>query len=109
MFGSGSGDVGGIGHREHRERSQAERVTGLGCQAGRGSSKPACSPASKTSTPQRSYYVPEWQYEWLTARPLLNFAHAIGGRGYRLLNEGAQSYNRLEGRTYVHLPTFDTG
>jgi len=23
--------------------------------------------------PQRSYYVPEWQYEWLTARPLLNF------------------------------------
>jgi len=31
--------------------------------------------------PQRSYYVPEWQYEWLTARPLLNFAHATGARG----------------------------
>ena len=26
--------------------------------------------------PQRSYYVPESQYEWLTQRPLLNFAHA---------------------------------
>ncbi len=28
--------------------------------------------------PQRTYYVPEWQYEWLTARSLLNFAHATG-------------------------------
>jgi len=46
--------------------------------------------------------VPEWQYEWLTARPLLNFAHAIGGRGYRLLNEGAQSYTvSRDGRTYT--------
>src|SRR5882724_13474006 len=53
--------------------------------------------------PQRSYYVPESQYEWLTQRPLLNFAHAQGARGYRLLNEGAKSY-RLEGRAYVHLP-----
>ena len=41
--------------------------------------------------PQRSYYVPEWQYEWLTARPMLNFAHATGGRGYRLLNDGARA------------------
>src|SRR5256885_11717383 len=30
--------------------------------------------------PQRSYYVPESQYEWLTQRPLLNFAHAQGAR-----------------------------
>lgn len=52
--------------------------------------------------PQRSYYVPEWQYEWLTARPLLNFAHAVGARGYRLLNEGAQSYTvSRDGRTYT--------
>ena len=34
--------------------------------------------------PQRSYYVPEWQYELLTARPLVNFAHATGARGYRV-------------------------
>src|SRR2546427_12627941 len=55
--------------------------------------------------PQRSYYVPEWQYEWLTARPLLNFAHAIGGRGYRLVNEGAQTHTGpRDGRTYpLHL------
>jgi ABC-type transport system substrate-binding protein len=46
--------------------------------------------------------VPEWQYEWLTARPLLNFAHATGARGYRLLNEGAQSYTvSRDGRTYT--------
>jgi len=52
--------------------------------------------------PQRSYYVPEWQYEWLTARPLLNFAHAVGARGYRLQNEGAQSYTvSRDGRTYT--------
>ncbi len=52
--------------------------------------------------PQRSYYVPEWQYEWLTARPLLNFAHAVGARGYRLMNEGAQSYTvSRDGRTYT--------
>src|SRR4029450_9871633 len=43
--------------------------------------------------PQRSYYVPESQYEWLTQRPLLNFAHAEGARGYRLLHEGAKRYN----------------
>lgn len=52
--------------------------------------------------PQRSYYVPEWQYEWLTARPMLNFAHAVGARGYRLLNEGAQSYTvSKNGKTYT--------
>jgi peptide/nickel transport system substrate-binding protein len=52
--------------------------------------------------PQRSYYVPEWQYEWLTSRPLLNFAHATGGRGYRLLNEGAKNYTvSRDGRTYT--------
>src|SRR5436190_1656284 len=52
--------------------------------------------------PQRSYYVPESQYEWLTQRPLLNFAHAVGARGYRLLNEGAQSYTvSRDGRTYT--------
>ncbi len=52
--------------------------------------------------PQRSYYAPEWQYEWLTARPLLDFAHAPGARGYRLLNEGAQSYTvSRDGRTYT--------
>jgi len=52
--------------------------------------------------PQRSYYVPEWQYEWLTARPLLNFAHATGARGYRLLNEGARSYTvSRDGKTYT--------
>jgi ABC-type transport system substrate-binding protein len=52
--------------------------------------------------PQRSYYVPESQYEWLTQRPLLNFAHAEGARGYRLLNEGASSYTvSKDGRTYT--------
>src|SRR5438034_8062921 len=52
--------------------------------------------------PQRSYYVPESQYEWLTQRPLLNFAHAEGARGYRLLNEGARSYTvSRDGRTYT--------
>src|ERR1044072_196258 len=47
--------------------------------------------------PQRSYSVPESQYEWLTQRPLLNFAHAEGARGYRLLNEGAKSYTVSRG------------
>jgi peptide/nickel transport system substrate-binding protein len=52
--------------------------------------------------PQRSYYVPESQYEWLTQRPLLNFAHAEGARGYRLLNEGARNYTvSRDGRTYT--------
>jgi peptide/nickel transport system substrate-binding protein len=51
--------------------------------------------------PQRSYYVPEWQYEWLTARMLLNFAHKQGARGYRLLNDGASSYTvSRNGKTY---------
>ena len=50
--------------------------------------------------PQRSYYVPESQYEWLTQRPLLNFAHAQGARGYRIVNEGARSYSvSRDGRT----------
>jgi ABC-type transport system substrate-binding protein len=52
--------------------------------------------------PQRSYYVPEWQYEWLTARMMLNFAHATGGRGYRLVNDGASSYTvSRNGKTYT--------
>jgi len=52
--------------------------------------------------PQRSYYVPESQYEWMTQRPLLNFAHAEHARGYRLLNEGARSYTvSRDGRTYT--------
>jgi ABC-type transport system substrate-binding protein len=52
--------------------------------------------------PQRSYYVPEWQYEWLTARMMLNFAHATGGRGYRLVNDGVSSYTvSRNGKTYT--------
>jgi peptide/nickel transport system substrate-binding protein len=52
--------------------------------------------------PARSYYVPEWQYEWLTGRMLLNYAHATGARGYRLVNDGAQSYTvSRDGRTYT--------
>src|SRR4249919_2135779 len=52
--------------------------------------------------PQRSYYVPEWQYEWLTARMMLNFAHATGGRGYRLVNDGVRSYTvSRNGKTYT--------
>jgi peptide/nickel transport system substrate-binding protein len=52
--------------------------------------------------PQRSYYVPEAQYEWLTQRPLLNFAHAEAARGYRILNEGASRYTvSRDGRTYT--------
>ena len=52
--------------------------------------------------PQRSYYVPEWQYEWLTGRMLLNFEHATGGRGYRLVNDGAKSYTvSRDGKTYT--------
>src|SRR6266536_2883800 len=51
--------------------------------------------------PQRSYYVPEWQYEWLTGRMMLNFAHAVGGRGYRLLNDGAKNFTvSKNGKTY---------
>jgi peptide/nickel transport system substrate-binding protein len=52
--------------------------------------------------PQRSYYVPEWQYEWLTARMMLNFAHATGGRGYRIQNDGASSYTvSKNGKVYT--------
>jgi len=52
--------------------------------------------------PQRSYYVPEWQYEWLTARMMLNFAHATGGRGYRLVNDGVSSYTvSRNGKVYT--------
>jgi len=52
--------------------------------------------------PQRSYYVPEWQYEWLTGRMMLNFAHALGGRGYRLLNDGAKNFTvSKNGKTYT--------
>jgi len=52
--------------------------------------------------PQRSYYVPEWQYEWLTARMMLNFAHATGGRGYRLVNDGVSSYTvSKNGKVYT--------
>jgi ABC-type oligopeptide transport system substrate-binding subunit len=52
--------------------------------------------------PQRSYYVPEWQYEWLTARMMLNFAHKTGGRGYRLVNDGVSSYTvSKNGKTYT--------
>jgi peptide/nickel transport system substrate-binding protein len=52
--------------------------------------------------PQRSYYVPEWQYEWLTGRMMLNYAHQTGGRGYRLLNDGARSYTvSRDGKTYT--------
>jgi peptide/nickel transport system substrate-binding protein len=51
--------------------------------------------------PQRSYYVPEWQYEWLTGRMLLNFSHKVGKRGYRLYNDGARSYTvSRDGKTY---------
>jgi len=52
--------------------------------------------------PQRSYYVPEWQYEWLSGRMLLNFAHQLGGRGYRLVNDGARGYTvSRNGKTYT--------
>jgi len=52
--------------------------------------------------PQRTYYVPEWQYEWLTARSLLSFAHQTGARGYRLVRDGAKSYTvSKNGKTYT--------
>jgi peptide/nickel transport system substrate-binding protein len=52
--------------------------------------------------PQRSYYVPEWQYEWLTARMLLNFSHATGARGYRLYKDGASNYTvSSNGKVYT--------
>jgi ABC-type transport system substrate-binding protein len=52
--------------------------------------------------PQRSYYAPEWEYEWNTGRMLLNYAHAGGKRGYRLVNDGARSYTvSKNGKVYT--------
>ena len=52
--------------------------------------------------PQRSYYAPEWQYEWLTGRMLLNFAHATGVSEYRLLNDGARNFTvSRNGKAYT--------
>jgi peptide/nickel transport system substrate-binding protein len=52
--------------------------------------------------PQRSYYAPEWQYEWLTGRMLVTFAHKRGALGYRLVNDGAASYTiSRDGRAYT--------
>jgi ABC-type transport system substrate-binding protein len=52
--------------------------------------------------PQRSFYAPEWQYEWLTSRMLVTFAHKQGALGYRLVNDGAASYTiSRNGRTYT--------
>ncbi|HMJ01125.1 MAG TPA: ABC transporter substrate-binding protein [Gaiellaceae bacterium] len=52
--------------------------------------------------PQRSYYLPEWQYEWLTGRMLLTFAHKRGALSYRLVDDGARSYTvSNNGRTYT--------
>jgi peptide/nickel transport system substrate-binding protein len=52
--------------------------------------------------PARSYYVPEWQYEWMTGRMLLNYAHKPGKAGYRLNNDGAKSYKvSKDGKTYT--------
>jgi ABC-type transport system substrate-binding protein len=52
--------------------------------------------------PQRSYYAPEWQYEWLTGRMLVTFAHKRGALGYRLVNDGASSYTiSRDGSTYT--------
>jgi peptide/nickel transport system substrate-binding protein len=52
--------------------------------------------------PQRSFYSPEWQYEWLTGRMLLTFAHRKGALGYRLVKDGASGYTvSRDGRTYT--------
>jgi peptide/nickel transport system substrate-binding protein len=52
--------------------------------------------------PQRSYYAPEWQYEWLTGRMLVTFAHKRGALGFRLVNDGAASYTiSRDGRAYT--------
>jgi len=52
--------------------------------------------------PARSYYVPEWQYEWLTGRMLLNYAHKAGKAGYRQNLDGAKSYKvSKDGKTYT--------
>ena len=42
--------------------------------------------------PQRSNYGVEWQYEWLTGRMLLTFAHRKCALGYRLVKDGASGY-----------------
>lgn len=52
--------------------------------------------------PQRSNYTVEWQYEWLTGRTLLTFAHKKGALGYRLVRDGASGYVvSRDGRTYT--------
>ena len=52
--------------------------------------------------PQRSNYTVEWQYEWLTGRMLLTFAHKRGALGYRLVKDGASGYTvSRDGRTYT--------
>src|SRR5439155_3867027 len=52
--------------------------------------------------PARSYYVPEWQYEWMTGRMLLSYTHAPGKRGYRLFKDGITKYKVSNGgRTYT--------
>jgi peptide/nickel transport system substrate-binding protein len=52
--------------------------------------------------PARSYYVPEWQYEWMTGRMLLSYSHAPGKRGYRLFKDGITKYKVSNGgRTYT--------
>jgi peptide/nickel transport system substrate-binding protein len=52
--------------------------------------------------PQRSNYTVEWQYEWLTGRMLLTFAHRKGALGYRLVKDGASGYTvSRDGRTYT--------
>jgi peptide/nickel transport system substrate-binding protein len=52
--------------------------------------------------PARSYYVPEWQYEWMTGRMLLSYTHAQGAKGYRLFNDGITKYTvSKDGKTYT--------
>jgi peptide/nickel transport system substrate-binding protein len=52
--------------------------------------------------PARSYYVPEWQYEWITGRTLLAWTHKPGAAGKRLYNDAAKSYTvSRDGRTYT--------
>jgi peptide/nickel transport system substrate-binding protein len=52
--------------------------------------------------PARSYYVPEWQYEWMTGRMLLSYTHAQGNKGYRLFNDGITKYTvSKDGKTYT--------
>ena len=52
--------------------------------------------------PARSYYVPEWQYEWMTGRMLLSYTHAQGSKGYRLFNDGITKYTvSKDGKTYT--------